>query len=278
MTPPPASVPSPRISRRLDPSAFSALVGMAVARLIRGRRLILLAILSSLPVVLAALARRRLGSYNPAGTELSLIFGLIPQTLLPLTALIFSSGMIQDEVEEQTLTYLLIRPVPRTAIYLAKLLGTLIVSAALTITFTTLTLIVIHGGELGPAGADFPRRPLLIAGAMSLALATYAGLFGLAGLYFRRALVLGVAYIAVFEGILANVDFLARRFTIMYQFRVLTTRLLDLRPSEWSINLADAPSTSTAAASLGIAAFVLALAGGLAFSRREFRVKTPDGN
>ena len=51
--------------------------------------------------------------YDPEDAELALIFGLIPQAILPLTALVFASGMIQDEVEEQTLTYLLIRPLPR---------------------------------------------------------------------------------------------------------------------------------------------------------------------
>ena len=29
-----------------------------------------------------------------------------------VAALLFASGMVQDDVEEQTLTYLLIRPVP----------------------------------------------------------------------------------------------------------------------------------------------------------------------
>ncbi len=46
---------------------------------------------------------------------------MIPQALVPITALVFASGMISDEVEEQTLTYLLIRPVPKSVIYLVKL-------------------------------------------------------------------------------------------------------------------------------------------------------------
>ena len=58
-----------------------------------------------------------------------MIFGLIFQALLPVSALLFASGMVQDDIEEQTLTYFLIRPIPRWVIYLAKLLGTFVVTA-----------------------------------------------------------------------------------------------------------------------------------------------------
>ena len=39
--------------------------------------------------------------------EFVLLWILIPQALLPLVALLYASGIIQDEQEEQTITYLL---------------------------------------------------------------------------------------------------------------------------------------------------------------------------
>ena len=42
--------------------------------------------------------------------EFLLAFMFIPQLLLPLVALLYASGMIQDEQEEQTITYLLDPP------------------------------------------------------------------------------------------------------------------------------------------------------------------------
>ena len=83
--------------------------------------------------------------YRRPTVESVLVFGLIPQALVPLTALLFASGMVQDDVEEQTLTYLLIRPIPRWPIYLAKLAGDL-------------------AGDLGPGGGlhvGGPGRGLL---------------------------------------------------------------------------------------------------------------------
>ena len=73
-----------------------------------------------------------LGS-NPAEVlDFSFLFNLIPHALAPLAALLCAGGIIRDEVEEQTLTYLLLRPLPRTAIYAVKLLASLITAAILT--------------------------------------------------------------------------------------------------------------------------------------------------
>ena len=44
------------------------------------------------------------------------------------------------------------------------------------------------------------------------------------GLVMRRSLVIGVAYIVIFEGILAAFNTLARKLTVMYYFRVLVVR------------------------------------------------------
>ncbi len=43
----------------------------------------------------------------------------------------------------------------------------------------------------------------------------------------RRSLLVGVAYIVIFEGLLASLDTVARRLTVMYYFRVLVLRWLD---------------------------------------------------
>jgi len=265
------------LSRRVDPSAVAALFRMTVARLVRGRRLIVLAFLFALPSGFALLGQRYDPNYEPDQVELALIFALIPQTLLPITALVFASGMIQDEVEEQTLTYLLIRPLPRPAIYLTKLAATLAVTAALASAFTFLTFAVVHEFASDEPAETFLWRPLKTTAGMLLALAAYGSLFALVSLFIRRALVVGVAYIIVAEGLLANIDFMVRKLTIMYQLRVLTIRWLELRADVWAIDLSVAPSATWAALNLAIAAAVLALAGGWLFARLEFRVKTPEG-
>src|SRR5262249_24202946 len=49
----------------------------------------------------------------------------------------------------------------------------------------------------------------------------YVALFGGLALLTRRSLLAGVAYIALIEGVLGNIDLLLRKLTVVYHFRVL---------------------------------------------------------
>ena len=147
---------------------------------------------------------------------------------MPLSALLLASGMVQDDIEEQTLTYLLIRPIPRWAIYLAKLVGTVLVS-------------VVRAGDLHDRhagrgllgrgrlmGAVLRERSLIVAALLALALSAYSAIFGGLSLWVRRTLVVGAIYIVVFEGIFGSIDFVIREATVIYYIRVLAVRWLEL--------------------------------------------------
>ncbi len=124
--------------------ALVTLFVLTLRQHIRGRRLLVLSLLFALPGVLAAVVNLA-SRVPPAADDLqfALVFNLIPHALVPLAALLYAAGIIQDEVEEQTLTYLLLRPLPRWAIYLVKLLATLLVISVLTAVFTAATFAVI---------------------------------------------------------------------------------------------------------------------------------------
>ncbi len=183
---------------------------ITVARQSRGRRLLVIAMLFTLPIVIAVLGRHYDVNYKADEVENVLIFGMIFQALVPLTALLFASGMVQDDIEEQTLTYLLIRPVPRWAIYLAKLMATFLVAVVRAVLFTTATLIVIHWDEQNLWKTVVLGRAPLIAALLALCLSAYVAIFGGLSLWVRRTLVIGAIYIVVFEGVLANIDFVVR--------------------------------------------------------------------
>ena len=113
-----APAPAPiRLPHGLDPAALLTVVRITVARQNRGLRLLVLAALFALPIGFALLIRTYAPQpYRPAPVENGLILGLIFTALLPLSALLLATGIVQDDVEEQTLTYLLIRPIARWAI------------------------------------------------------------------------------------------------------------------------------------------------------------------
>jgi len=249
-------------------------LAITTARLVRGKRILVFAALFALPTVLALVARDQ----DPVLQETVLVFGLIPQAIIPLTALLFGSGLVQDDVEEQTLTYLLIRPVPRWAIYLAKVLGATLVTAAFAAPFIASVLAAIHAGEPEYDAGATAARAGVVAGLTTLSLLDYIAVFGCLGLVTRKSLAIGVAYILVFEGFLANVPFVVRYATVMFYNRVLAVRWLGLPGDDWGINLDEVPSAATClGVLLGASGFFIAL-GAWIFRTREFRVKTPEGS
>lgn len=274
-----APIPDVPIRRGFMASALLALFVLTLRQNLRGRRLLVLSLLFLLPVVLAGGTKWVPAPPSPAELEFAFIFNLIPHALAPLTALLYAAGIIQDEVEEQTLTYLLLRPLPRWAIYAVRVIAAWLTTTLLTSVFTTLTLIVIYWNTPELWGEVLPRRAAIFAGVMALAQAGYCSLFGIFGLLTRRALFAGLAYILAFEAMLANFDAVVRRLTVMFYFRVLSMRWLQPSGSkEWSIDLTTAPSVQRCVGTLLIVSACFVLIGALKMRGQEFRMKTAEGN
>ncbi|MFO0906931.1 MAG: ABC transporter permease [Isosphaeraceae bacterium] len=268
------------LSHGFRPGAWLTVLRLSVEQFVRGRRLLALAALFFLPTLIVIAARYGNPNYpkQVAKIEELLVFYMIPQALLPLTALILASGIIRDEEEGQTLTYLLIRPIPRPSIYIAKLLAAWIVAAGLAAVFTTVTLAAIHWGQPDFWGTVIPARALKIAALGALGLWVYVVLFGGVSLVVRWVLPLGVSYIALFEGVFANIDFTFRRVTVLWYVRILAERWLGLHVDSWSIDLEEAPGGVEALATLLIASLVIAALSAWRFGTREIRMKTPEGS
>jgi ABC-2 type transport system permease protein len=241
--------------------------------------------------------RATAGSNIPANRlEFVFAFGFIPQAILPLLALIYASGIVRDEQEEQTMTYLLIRPIPKWALYGLKLLATLTTTVILTVGLTFLTYAAVYLG----AGADLKEvsfRALQAASIHSLAVVTYCCLFGLISLLTNRALLVGIIYTALFEGLLANLPFSVRLATVLYYTRLIAYRSMDfmiatrpgvstdktdLAAETWQFDISadptllEHPQLRTCLIVLLTASVVCAVLAAILFSFREFHVKTPE--
>jgi ABC-2 type transport system permease protein len=266
-------------------SALAALFWLTVRQHTHGRRLLVLGLLYALPCGLAILLRSLPRPAPSDGLEFALIFNLLPHGLAPLTALLYAAGVIQDEVEEQTLTYLLLRSVPRWALYVTKLVATLCVTTALVAVATVALYVAIYWGtpELWPE--IIPTRLPRVIAVFALAQVGYCALFGFLGLFTKRSLIAGVAYIVAVEGFLANIDFVGRSLTVVYYVRVLIMRWVPLPDAfmqryvrEWGLDLEKAPTAERCVVVLVTFGVVVTALTALWFSRREFRVKTPEGN
>jgi ABC-2 type transport system permease protein len=280
------------------PATYSALGPLATLYTLtlrqhqHGKRWIVMAILMLLPPGLAILVRATAHDVPGVGLEFMFAFMFIPQALLPLIALIYASGMIQDEQEEQTLTYLLIRPIPKWVIYIVKLLATVTTTVFLTVVLTALTYTAIYYRSSSPIQDVLPRcvQACLI---HSLAVVVYCCLFGLLSLITKRILIVGILYIAIFEGLFANLAFGIRLITVIYYARLIAYHTLsfivqnpngseNFAADAWQLNiitdpqLLEHPQRSTCILILLVAGGICALLGAFLCSRREFHVKTPE--
>jgi ABC-2 type transport system permease protein len=265
-------------------SGLATLFVLSLRQQTRGRKLLVLVLLYAMPCALA-IVLRSLSRPAPADIlEFALIYNLVPHALAPLTALLYAGGMIQDEVEEQTLTYLLVRPLPRPALYVCKLLATLLLTTVLVTVATTALYLVIYWNTAQMWDGSITTRMIQTAAIMSLGQVGYCSLFGCLGVLTRRTLIAGVIYIVVVEGLLANLQFMVRSLTVVYYVRVLAIRWLDLPQQifdrwqrDWGLNLDQIPDGNSCVLKLVGFGVVITAVAALGFSRREFRMKTPEG-
>ena len=290
LTTPIARRDAPRISRA---SAFWALYTLTLRQHLHGKRWLVMTLLFLLPVGLAALLRATAANVPPEALEFSLVMMFMPQALLPIVALLYASGIIQDEQEEQTITYLLLRPIPKWAIYTLKLLAVMTTTAVLVAIFTVLTYVAIYFGTPVPIG-EVAVRSLKAASIHALAVITYCSVFGLMSLLTRQVLIVGILYTAVVEGLLANLPFSIRWITVIYYARLIAYRSMtfvvplpggggdDTAAGVWQLDtnsdpgLTEHPQLVTCVAVLLIASLACTAIAGWLCMQREFHVKTPE--
>ena len=119
-------------------------------------------------------------------------------TLLPLSALVFGTTAFGGEIDDGTLVYLLVKPVPRWRVVLSKyavavLCTTLVVTVAL---FAPWFL-------MRSAAVPFAAPMAYFQGAM-VGVVLYTALFVMLGIMTRRSLVIGLFYVIAFEAVLSR--------------------------------------------------------------------------
>lgn len=187
-------------------SAFTSIAEVTLRGLLGRRRTVLLILLAGLPVLVALLARLGGGRLDDA---LVAILELGVRTVLPLTALVFGTSALGAELEDGTAVFILAKPVPRWRIALAKTLVAGLLAAALSVGSTLLTGLLIGGVDGSTLATTFA-----FAIAVALAGFAYASLFVALSIVTGRALIVGLIYTLVWEGILAGILEGTRLFSV----------------------------------------------------------------
>lgn len=177
----------------MNMTSFGTVASITLRALFGRRRFLLLLPLPLLVIGLAALGNGMGATTQEMGDPVFEALGFA--VVLPIMALIISSGVLGSEIDDGTLVHILAKPVPRSEIILAKV--------GVAIVVTTLTV----GVPLYIAG--------LVAGSAALGLAAfagatvgafaYSGIFAALNLLTRRPVLVGLLYVLIWEGTLSGV-------------------------------------------------------------------------
>lgn len=173
-------------------------------------RMLSMAALSGVAILLGFVSRAHDDTVEVA-TQTIAAYGI--QVFAPLFALTLGSAALGDLVEDRTLVYLWLRPAPRHTIATAAMAAVVTVAVPIVVAVMTVTALVTGVGELVSATAV----------ATALAVFAYSGIFVALGLRFKRSLLFGLGYLAIWEGLLSQLgDWFARLSVRSYPMSILS--------------------------------------------------------
>jgi ABC-2 type transport system permease protein len=201
---------------------------LTMGQILGQRRTLLMLVFAGIPILIAVVFRiGRNASEDPVDFLADfLLNNLIVQLIVPLTALVFGTAALGQEIEDGTVAYLLSKPLPRWRIVMEKVAAAWLVTAAAALVSVVGAGLVVVVGE-----SSYRLIPAFVV-ATTLGALAYVSLFVCLSVISRRALIIGLIYVFVWEASLTDA--------------VSATRYLSIRECTLGIAgaLADAPKAS----------------------------------
>jgi len=171
--------------------------------------------------------------------------------VLPVVTLVFAGAAIGDLRDDKTLVYLWLRPMDRSPIVVGAALAAGTLAAPITIIPIVLAAILTGAGSGIVAATLFSTVVGLVA---------YVGVFTLFGVWLKRFIVWGLAYILIWEGFIAQAGpGVAQLALRKYTRSILVDRTgVDLDLADFSLAVALIVPLVVAAGALAIASWRLA--------------------
>ena len=202
-------------------------------RQLAGRwRLLIIIFLASLPVVITVLVRVLGGDAEESGDDFieGMLSGMIVAAIMPIVTMTLATAAFGNELEDRTLSYLMLKPVRRIFVALPKLLASIIVAGPLMAVSSIVVVAVALDGGIQTAVA--------VGVAVFLGVVAYSAVFTWAGLISSHALGFALVYVFLWEGVissfLSGVRYLSiRGYTLSIMYGMDKTELSTLE--EFSI-------------------------------------------
>ncbi len=189
-----------------DPPRFVTsvylLAVMQLNALLRGKRIVFLFILLGVPLFISVVMKTESSSPEEGFAIMApLVFlGL----LLPLIGLFHGAGAIGEEVDQKTLGYILMRPIPREQVLLGKFLGAWLTTAfVLSFSAFACHFVIAWRGDMALlVDSDFWQRLAKFMVVTALGAAVYVVFSIFLSLRLKKPVFAGLIYIVIVEFIL----------------------------------------------------------------------------
>ena len=171
---------------------------LALHQLAGPRRLTLIFVLAALPVALSALVAAFADDDASFDRDYinTLLDGMLVAAILPIVTAALATAAFGNELEDRTLSYLVLRPISRVSIALPKLLASIVITGPLLIVSGVAATVL--GLSVGPQGA------VAVGVAVLAGLVAYTTIFTWAGLVSSRALAFALVYVFLWEGLISG--------------------------------------------------------------------------
>ena len=175
-------------------SAIAPIVEVTFRGLLGRRRIFLLVLLAALPVLIGLLIR--IAGGRPDADRV--LDTLVVRFVMPLVALIVGTTVIGSEIDDGTAVFLMVKPIARWRIVLSKALVAAGLTAVLIVPAVIISSILLSRTDLATTLEAFTV-------ACFFGGTAYAIAFLAISVFTSRAFLIGLAYVLIWEGVLASI-------------------------------------------------------------------------
>lgn len=209
---------------------------LTIGQIIGQRRTWVMLLFAAVPILIAIIFRIAADSdEDPLQFYAEGMQGIVIWLILPLTALVFGTAALGQELEDGTAVYLLGKPIPRWRIVVEK------AAAAWIVTSAVLAVSVVGTGLILLWGEPEYRAIPAFAAAITLGTLAYVTLFVCLSIIYSRALIIGLVYVFVWEAIISQIIQNARYFSIREFTLGIADPLADVLTTEATPAAIDVP-------------------------------------
>ena len=160
------------------------------------RRLLIVLLLVLLPVALTVLLRLTSdGDGDPADFANAVVNALLVGVVLPIVMISFSTTVFGNDLEDRTLSFIIMTPAARWKIALSKLAAPIMIGAPLIVLSAAATIYIGMDGDANSV--------LAVCVGLLIGVVAYASVFTWAGLITTRALAFAIVYVFLWEGVIS---------------------------------------------------------------------------